>query len=70
MRSLEFAEDFGLRYAILDWLSSIVNCYTDQNRDAIVYSLIHDVICMARVVDDEPINRGNERSKYQYYNSI
>ena len=61
---------FGLRYAILDWLSSIVNCYFDQNRDAIVYSLTKVGICIDGVIDDELISTGNERSKYLYYDSI
>ncbi len=61
---------FGLRYAILDWLSSIVNCYSDQNRDAIVYSLTKVGISIDGVIDDEPISTGNERNKYLYYDSI
>ena len=59
-----------MRYAILDWLSSIVNCYYDQNRDAIVYSLTQVGIFMDGVIDDEPISTGNERNKYLYYDSI
>ena len=61
---------FVLKYAILDWLPIIVNCYYNQNRDAIVYSLTQIGISIGGVIDDELISTGNERSKYLYYDSI